>query len=54
MNRRQLAIVCIKSIIELLVVSGMDCCFYFLLSLIEECEGLVIAVIVYEDYLLFC
>lgn len=48
-----LAVVGFEGFVVLVVVGGVDGCFYVCGSLIEECEGLVIAIVVDEDDLLF-
>ena len=49
-----LTVVGFEGFVVLLVVGGTDGCFYILGSLIEECEGFVIAIVIYEDDLFFC
>ena len=48
-----LAVVGFEGFVVLLVVGGMDGCFHIHGSLIKKCEGLIIAIVVYEDDLFF-
>ena len=48
-----LAVVGFEGFVVFVVVGGVDGCFYACGSLVEECEGLVVTIIIYEDDLLF-
>ena len=49
LNGRLLVVVGLKCFVICVVVGGVDGCFYILGSLVEECEGLVVAIVIDKD-----